>query len=218
MGEESVGRVAIYSLLPTDLPTVLIPSVTPSAKPSVILTGNRHVTIRTCYSNPSVIPSVFLTVHRSRHRYGSGISNMSVIPSVFLTVNRSHHAYGPQSVITDRITDEYFPSVISAEKYRQKKFRREFLVVEMGMAKNSTSIIPVNVGVVLDLDNDLDSKIGLSCINMSLSDFYDTHGDYKTFYDTHGDYKTRLVLITRDSKNDVAGAAAAGSPSLPPLS
>nr|XP_034890043.1 glutamate receptor 2.8-like [Populus alba] len=70
---------------------------------------------------------------------------------------------------------------------------------EMGMAKNSTSIIPVNVGVVLDFDNDLDGKIGLSCINMSLSDFYDTHGDYKT----------RLVLITRDSKNDVAGAAAA---------
>jgi len=29
---------------------------------------------------------------------------------------------------------------------------------EMGMAKNSTSIIPVNVGVVLDLDNDLDGK------------------------------------------------------------
>ncbi|KAI9377954.1 hypothetical protein POPTR_018G012600v4 [Populus trichocarpa] len=70
---------------------------------------------------------------------------------------------------------------------------------EMGMAKNSTSIIPMNVGVVLDFDNDLDGKIGLSCINMSLSDFYDTHGDYKT----------RLVLITRDSKNDVAGAAAA---------
>ncbi|KAJ6862076.1 hypothetical protein NC652_039034 [Populus alba x Populus x berolinensis] len=71
---------------------------------------------------------------------------------------------------------------------------------EMGMAKNSTSIIPVKVGVVLDLDNDLDGKIGLSGINMSLSDFYGTHGDYKT----------RLVLITRDSKNDVAGAAAAG--------
>ena len=64
---------------------------------------------------------------------------------------------------------------------------------EMGMAKNSTSIIPVKVGVVLDFDNDLDGKIGLSCINMSLSDFYDTHGDYKT----------RLVLVTRDSKNDM---------------
>ena len=32
MGEESVGRVAIYSLLPTELPTVCIPSVNPSAK------------------------------------------------------------------------------------------------------------------------------------------------------------------------------------------
>ena len=91
MGEESVGRVAIYSLLPTDLSTVLIPSV--------ILTGNRHVTARTCFSNPSVIPSVFLTVHRSRHRYRSGISNPSVIPSICLTVNRSHHAYGPQVLI-----------------------------------------------------------------------------------------------------------------------
>ncbi|XP_073262470.1 glutamate receptor 2.8-like [Populus alba] len=75
----------------------------------------------------------------------------------------------------------------------------KIIFFEMGMAKNSTSIIPVKVGVVLDFDNDLDGKIGLSCINMSLSDFYDTHGDYKT----------RLVPITRDSKNDVAGAAAA---------
>ncbi|KAG6740229.1 hypothetical protein POTOM_055669 [Populus tomentosa] len=78
-------------------------------------------------------------------------------------------------------------------------FLKILFFFEMGMAKNSTSIIPVKVGVVLDFDNDLDGKIGLSCINMSLSDFYDTHGDYKT----------RLVLITRDSKNDVAGAAAA---------
>ncbi|KAJ6856254.1 hypothetical protein NC651_037984 [Populus alba x Populus x berolinensis] len=102
-----------------------------------------------------------------------------------------------------------------SKKYTSKLvlcfFSLLFLMIfffEMGMAKNSTSIIPVNVGVVLDFDNDLDGKIGLSCINMSLSDFYDTHGHYKT----------RLVLITRDSKNDVAGAAAAGSPSLPPLS
>ena len=82
MGEERVGRVTIYSILPTDLPTVRIPSVNPSANPSVMLTGNRHITARTSYSNPSVIPSVFLTVHPSRHRYGSGISNPSVIPSV----------------------------------------------------------------------------------------------------------------------------------------
>ena len=72
-----------------------IPSVNTSANPSVILTGNRHVTARICYSNPSVIPSVFITVHRSRHRYGSDISN----PSVFLPVNMSHHAYGPQVLI-----------------------------------------------------------------------------------------------------------------------
>ncbi|CAK7354066.1 unnamed protein product [Dovyalis caffra] len=69
------------------------------------------------------------------------------------------------------------------------------------MAQNTTSIIPLNVGVVLDLDNDhLDGNIGLSCINMSLSDFYATHGHYKT----------RLVLNIRDSKKDVVRAAAAG--------
>lgn len=31
------------------------------------------------------------------------------------------------------------------------------------------------------------------------------------FYASHENYKTRLVLHTRDSKNDVIGAAAAGS-------
>ncbi|KAJ6373290.1 hypothetical protein OIU76_027597 [Salix suchowensis] len=67
----------------------------------------------------------------------------------------------------------------------------------MGMAENIS--IPVNVGLVLDLDSDLDGKIALSCIEMALSDFYATHGDYKT----------RLVLNTRDSMKDVVGAAAA---------
>ncbi|KAJ6758724.1 GLUTAMATE RECEPTOR 2.9 [Salix koriyanagi] len=67
----------------------------------------------------------------------------------------------------------------------------------MGMAENIS--IPVNVGVVLDLDSDLDGKIALSCIEMALSDFYATHGDYRT----------RLVLNTRDSMKDVVGAAAA---------
>ncbi|CAK7354060.1 unnamed protein product [Dovyalis caffra] len=69
----------------------------------------------------------------------------------------------------------------------------------MGVAQNTTSI-PVNVGVVLDLNDVLYGSIGLSCINMALSDFYATHGDYKT----------RLVLHIRDSKRDVVGAAAAG--------
>uniref|UniRef100_A0A3N7F555 Glutamate receptor n=1 Tax=Populus trichocarpa TaxID=3694 RepID=A0A3N7F555_POPTR len=72
------------------------------------------------------------------------------------------------------------------------------LFLEMGVAQNTTSTIPVNVGVVLDLAY-LDANIALSCINMALSDFYASHGDYKT----------RLVLNTRDSKKDVIGAAAA---------
>ncbi|KAJ6697696.1 hypothetical protein OIU79_011283 [Salix purpurea] len=71
----------------------------------------------------------------------------------------------------------------------------------MGVAQNTAPTIPVNVGVVLDLD-DLNGKIALSCINMALSDFYASHGSYKT----------RLVLKTRNSnKDDVVGAAAAGS-------
>nr|TKS00114.1 glutamate receptor 2.1-like [Populus alba] len=65
------------------------------------------------------------------------------------------------------------------------------------MAQNTT-FIPVTVGVVLDLDY-LEANIALSCINMALSDFYATHGDYKT----------RMVLTTRDSKKDVVAAAAA---------
>ncbi|XP_073262465.1 glutamate receptor 2.2-like [Populus alba] len=65
------------------------------------------------------------------------------------------------------------------------------------MAENTS--IPVNVGVVLDLDSDLDGRIALSCIEMALSDFYAAHGDYKT----------RLVLNARDSMKDVVGAAAA---------
>ena len=74
----------------------------------------------------------------------------------------------------------------------------KILFTGMGMAENTW--IPVNVGVVLDLDSDLDGRIALSCIEMALSDFYATHGDYKT----------RLVLNTRDSMEDVVGAAAAG--------
>ena len=70
--------------------------------------------------------------------------------------------------------------------------------IEMSMAQNTT--IPVKVGVVLDMDTWL-GKMGLSCISMALSDFYASHGHYKT----------RLVLEIRDSKGDVVGAAAAGT-------
>ncbi|KAJ8763846.1 hypothetical protein K2173_003628 [Erythroxylum novogranatense] len=75
-----------------------------------------------------------------------------------------------------------------------------FLSVKMVIAQNTTIPVPVNVGVILDLDVEVD-KVGLSCINMSLTDFYASHGDQ---------YKTRLVLNTRNSKQDVIGAAAAG--------
>ncbi|RVW72738.1 Glutamate receptor 2.7 [Vitis vinifera] len=64
------------------------------------------------------------------------------------------------------------------------------------MSQNTT--IPVKVGVVLNMDTWL-GKMGLSCISMALSDFYASHGHYKT----------RLVPEIRDSKRDVVGAAAA---------
>ncbi|KAJ9179543.1 hypothetical protein P3X46_011319 [Hevea brasiliensis] len=67
-------------------------------------------------------------------------------------------------------------------------------------AQNTGSTIPVNVGVILDFD-DWVGRMWLSCINMSLVDFYAAHGHYKT----------RLFLHARDSKNDVIGAAAAAT-------
>ena len=63
----------------------------------------------------------------------------------------------------------------------------------------NTITTPVNVGVVLDLDS-LVGKVGLSCINMALSDFYAIHPHYKT----------RMVFNIKDSKEDVVAAAAAG--------
>ncbi|XP_007011642.2 PREDICTED: glutamate receptor 2.7 [Theobroma cacao] len=67
-------------------------------------------------------------------------------------------------------------------------------LLEGVLTQNSTT--QVKVGVVLDLDTPA-GKIGLSCINMALSDFYETHAHYKT----------RLVLNVRDSKEDVVAAA-----------
>ncbi|XP_021276565.1 glutamate receptor 2.7-like [Herrania umbratica] len=67
-------------------------------------------------------------------------------------------------------------------------------LLEGVLTQNTTT--QVNVGVVLDLDSSV-GKIGLSCINMALSDFYDTHSHYKT----------RMVLNIRDSKEDVVAAA-----------
>ncbi|XP_020417329.1 glutamate receptor 2.8 isoform X2 [Prunus persica] len=58
--------------------------------------------------------------------------------------------------------------------------------------------IPVNVGVVVDLDAP-SGKTYLSCIKMALPDFYASHAHFNT----------RLVLHTRNSNQTVVGAAAA---------
>ncbi|KAG2663781.1 hypothetical protein I3760_16G049100 [Carya illinoinensis] len=73
----------------------------------------------------------------------------------------------------------------------------ERIMIKAAEAQNTT-VTPVDVGVILDLDG-WNGKVGMSCINMALSDFYASH--------TH--YKTRLVLNPRDSRNDVVQAAVA---------
>ncbi|KAI7990042.1 Glutamate receptor 2.7 [Camellia lanceoleosa] len=95
---------------------------------------------------------------------------------------------------------------MSRKPYNQQLFSLFFFIffvlspsnlfTKMAIAQHNT--IPVNVGVVLDL-NEWVGKMGLSCITMALSDFYASYGHYRT----------RLVLKTRDSKNYVVGAAAA---------
>ncbi|KAE8647217.1 glutamate receptor 2.7 [Cucumis sativus] len=62
----------------------------------------------------------------------------------------------------------------------------------------SSSTVPVNVGVVLDMESWI-GKMGLSCIDMSLSEFYSLNPHYHT----------RIVLHPKDSGRDVVGAAAA---------
>lgn len=72
------------------------------------------------------------------------------------------------------------------------------------MTENKTiipTIIPVNVGVVLD---DLHSV---------WEDMVELHqnGPQRLLYASHVHYKTRLVLHFRDAKKNVVHAAAAGS-------
>lgn len=67
----------------------------------------------------------------------------------------------------------------------------------------------INVGVIVAYERWV-GKMGLSCIEMALPEFYASRGR---------DYNTRLVVHARDSKSDVIGAASAGmfflSPFLP---
>ncbi|KAF8015219.1 hypothetical protein BT93_H0888 [Corymbia citriodora subsp. variegata] len=72
------------------------------------------------------------------------------------------------------------------------------VAVEQSSNNSNPTTIPVNLGVVLDLETWM-GQMGLSCINMSLSDFYSSNPSYKT----------RLVLNVRDSKRDEVAAAAA---------
>ncbi|PNX85015.1 glutamate receptor-like protein [Trifolium pratense] len=70
----------------------------------------------------------------------------------------------------------------------------------MAQIKNESSVV-VKVGAVLDVSNGTFGKIGLSCINMALSDFYDSNSHHKT----------RIQIIVRDSHMDVVTAAAHGT-------
>ncbi|KAF8035046.1 hypothetical protein BT93_C1158 [Corymbia citriodora subsp. variegata] len=74
------------------------------------------------------------------------------------------------------------------------------LAVAQGSKNDSATTIPVNVGVIVDLETWV-GKMGLSCVNLSLSNFYSSNPSYKT----------RIVLNVRDSAGDEVAAAAAGS-------
>ena len=71
--------------------------------------------------------------------------------------------------------------------------------MDAGLGQN-TSSDEIKVGVVIDLKTNF-SKICLTSINMSLSDFYQTHPHYRT----------RLALHVRDSMEDTVEASVAGS-------
>ncbi|XP_061374921.1 glutamate receptor 2.7-like isoform X2 [Gastrolobium bilobum] len=66
----------------------------------------------------------------------------------------------------------------------------------LSMAERNETVA-VKVGAVLDLSGRV-GKMGLSCINMSLSEFYHSHSDYNT----------RLQFSIRDSHGDVVTSAA----------
>lgn len=73
-----------------------------------------------------------------------------------------------------------------------------FLVL-LGKSQKEKAL-QVKVGIVLDTNMTL-ADSSLRAINMSLSDFYNTHSGFKT----------RIVLEVRDSKETVVGAAASGT-------
>lgn len=91
--------------------------------------------------------------------------------------------------------------------HRQRNVSRLVLALTMILsvnAQNSSKAVreEVKVGVVLNMESNL-AKISLSCLNMAISDFYDSHH--------HRSYKTRLALRVMDSNRDVVEAASSGS-------
>ncbi|XP_015884528.3 glutamate receptor 2.8 [Ziziphus jujuba] len=62
--------------------------------------------------------------------------------------------------------------------------------------ESSTMKIPINIGTIVNMDSWV-GKVGLSCLNMALSDFYSSHPQYKT----------RLFLHINDTNTDVVHAA-----------
>ncbi|WZY89982.1 hypothetical protein YC2023_046717 [Brassica napus] len=73
-----------------------------------------------------------------------------------------------------------------------------FMLMNVGLGKNPTS--EIKIGIVLDLQTPF-SKICLTSINMSLSDFYENHSNYTT----------RLAIHVRDSLEDAVQASAAAA-------
>ncbi|XP_057432782.1 glutamate receptor 2.7-like [Lotus japonicus] len=85
-------------------------------------------------------------------------------------------------------------------------------IMNMGMAQRNETTV-VKVGGVIDLTG-MVGKMGLSCINMSLSDFYHSHSHYNTriqfsFRDSHGDVVTAaaqaLELIQNEQVQAILG-------------
>ena len=73
------------------------------------------------------------------------------------------------------------------------------ILVELSRGQNNRKT-EVNVGVVTDVGTVL-SDIEMRCINLSLADFYSSRPQFQT----------RLIPNIADSRNDVVGAAAAGT-------
>uniref|UniRef100_F6H9F0 Ionotropic glutamate receptor C-terminal domain-containing protein n=1 Tax=Vitis vinifera TaxID=29760 RepID=F6H9F0_VITVI len=133
--------------------------------------------------------------------HGCSYTNFPPSPSTLLIPTHNNSAFfGEQGTPSSGHADPVCPNRPMSPhimfEYELANINHEQTRQPMVMSRNTT--IPVKVGVVLDMDTWL-AKMGLRCISMALSEFYASHGHYKT----------RLVLEIRDSKRDVVGAAAA---------